>query len=556
MATEKVIYNSLASQETAQALNELNDEMLINFSIPLFSDPRDRHRAKDGDGFPEVSSDYLYNLHELQKLCWEKAEGNPQISSHIRDYMGRLAGWGFGFSSEEQSVQKTIDEIVDDPRNSLIENFPKFVARTEIEGELFLMYTLHKSGFVEVDFISPKSIGQGGDQGSGIIFHSQKQTFPLFYLLNQETRNNAGMTSYEQFLVPSINICYYPELEKDAWTHSDFDEKKLKFAKWRKPKAEPYDQLNGYFRFIVHWNKGYFTKRNVSHIRTTIEWVNYYEALKKYEIDHKKSSGSYLWVIEMEDVQSFRRWLSMTEEERKKTGIMQAKDPGGTIVLPPGMKINVANPKLSNISDTDTDIMQMVTSGLQKPAEQVLGDYKSTYASVKASQGPQGDRTNDELHYFKTFLMYNFWRPILYLKSLAIPEFKYYKISRDVVSFKDGEPVFGRVKKPAYKLVDINLPVSRLEDIESIAKALLGSKHASIADTLGIPKRRIAARMGFTNYGSLRKEKAWEDEAYPETLSVDDEESVQEKQEAEPGKKQEKPPAPEKKNRKRKEPEE
>jgi hypothetical protein len=76
--------------------------------------------------------------------------------------------------------------------------------------------------------------------------------------------------------------------------------------------------------------------------------------------------------------------------------------------------------------------------------------------------------------------------------------------------------------------------MSRLEDIESIAKALLGSKHASVVDTLGIPREVVARRLGFTNYGALRRAKATEDENFPETLSAFDQESVQEKAEGEP----------------------
>jgi hypothetical protein len=239
----------------------------------------------------------------------------------------------------------------------------------------------------------------------------------------------------------------------------------------------------------------------------------------------------------------------MSEEDRKKTGVMQTKDPGGTLVLPPGMSVSVENPKLPNISDQDTDIMQMVSSGLQKPQDVMLGDYRSTYASVKASQGPQGDRINDELHYFKLFLQYTFWRPIFFLRSVAKPEFKLYRYIRETIRFENGEPVYGRVKKEVYKLVDICLPVSRLEDIESIAKAFLGSKHASVIDVLGIPRREIARRLGFPNYGKLRKEKSMEDEEFPETLSVADQESVQEKREAEPPK-----PVKEKENGTKKKP--
>jgi len=530
---------SIASAENAKALEMLSDEALAAFSFPLFRGGTSSAKTVDADGFPVVSSESLHNLQTLQAECWNKAESNPQINSHVRDIMGRMAGWGFGFSSERSKVQEVIDEIMEDPRNDLYQNFPKFVARTEIEGELFLMFTLHNNGFIEVDFISPSMIGNGGDKHSGIIFHPMKQSFPLFYVVNFENLKDGRGSSSEQVLVPSINIAYYPELEKDVKSHASFDVEKLKLSKADKPDNKPYKQIGGYKRFMVHWNKGFMTYRNVSHIRTTIEWVNYYEALKKYEIDHKKSSGAYLWVIEMEDIQAFRRWLGMSEEERRKTGIMQTKDPGGTLVLPPGMKLTVQNPKLNSISDQDNDIMQMVSSGLQKPQDVMLGDYRSTYASVKASQGPQGDRINDELHYFKLFLTYSFWRPVLYLRSVLRDDFKFYRYVKDVVRFESNEPVMGRKKKPVYKFVDICLPVSRLEDVESIAKAYLGAKHASVIDVLGVPRREVARRMGFSNYASLRKEKAIEDEEFPETLSVYDQEAAQEKAESEPAKRKE-----------------
>jgi len=64
-------------------------------------------------------------------------------------------------------------------------------------------------------------------------------------------------------------------------------------------------------------------------MRTTIEWANHYENLKRYEIDHKKSSGSYLWVFSFEDPKAFKTWLSLSPEDRAKTGVYQKKTPGG-----------------------------------------------------------------------------------------------------------------------------------------------------------------------------------------------------------------------------------
>ena len=524
---------ALLQEETVHYLRSVPDEILRTFSFPLMGGSLSKI-VKDEDGFNAVTEKNLQDLHELQQQCWLKAETNPQISSHVRDTMGRMAGWGFEFTGQLNDIQKDIDEICEDPRNAIYQNMPKFCARIEIEGELFLCYTLHDDGFVEIDFISPSSVRGGGDKDSGILFHPTKQTFPLFFNVHFDNARSNHRLKDKQALIPSINICYYPELEEAVKDHSSYREDKLRYAKADDPNREPYKSMNGYRRFMVHWNKGFLTKRNASHIKTTIEWVNHYETLKKYEIDHKKSSGAYLWVIKMEDLKAFRGWLAMSDAERKKTGIMQPKDPGGTLVLPPGMTLECINPKLTTISDEDTDIMQMVSSGLQRPQDVMLGDYRSSYASVKASQGPQGDRINDELHYFRLFLTYDFWRPICKLRSLAKSDFKYIRSIEEVVDFKNKENVKKRVKKEVYKLIDICFPTSRIEDIEAISKALLGSKHASVVDTLGIPRDLVAKRLGFSNYRFLRRAKALEDEVLPDTLSVSDQESAQEKQESEP----------------------
>jgi len=527
---------SLQNNQVTETLASLPDSVLsqIQFTFPLFSHAKSTIKTTDEDGFPTSAalSEGTYDLKSLHQQCWNKFEKNPQISSHVRDVMGRMAGWGFGFFSGVEEIQMALDEVIEDPRNALYENFPKFCGRSEIEGELFLMLTLHLNGFVEVDFITPTML-TGGDKGSGILFHSMKKTFPLFYNVK------FGDKTESEILIPSINIAYFPELEEDAKNNSCYKADKTKKAKpntGNKKMKRKVEKIGGYNRFIVRWDKGFLTRRNVSHIRTTIEWLNYYEDLKKYEIDHKKSSGAYLWVIEMDDMRAFRSWLALSEDERKSTGILQPKDPGGTLILPPGMKMRVENPKLPTISDEDSDIMQMVSSGLNKPQDLILGDYRSTYASVKAAQGPQNDRINDDLAYFTNFLRYNFWRPVFFLKSV-VSNFKLNRRVEEVVGWEGDpeseeglKPVKKRVQKPSYKLVEIALPVSKLEDIESIAKSMLGVKHGSLVDTLNIPREEIAKRLGFYNYPSLVKKHATEQQNYPKTKAAVDQETAQEEE--------------------------
>lgn len=89
----------------------------------------------------------------------------------------------------------------------------------------------------------------------------------------------------------------------------------------------------GCTQFIIEWNTGLFTKRNVSSL--TLEWINHYETLKKYEIDHKKAAGALIFGSSLLKTRKLRTWLSMTDAERAKTGVMGDYLPGGKIILPP-----------------------------------------------------------------------------------------------------------------------------------------------------------------------------------------------------------------------------
>ena len=477
----------------------------------------------DEDGFPLLSglSDYA-SFNELQQQCWSKFVRNPQINSHVRDYAGNLTGFGFEISSHVTEINDVIELISEDPRNNLLINMTKYVARAEIEGELFLPLTLHRDGFVEIDFADPSSLKSGGDKNSGIIFHPKKPTMPLLYLFEVATAHGTEIHAY-----PSIYLAYYPNLWGQVSRHKSLLGKKVVYPK---KSGRPYSQLGGFSSFVVSWNRGFLTPRNVSHIRTTLEWLNYYEDLKKYEIDHKKSSGAYLWIVTFEDIKAFRVWLAMSDVEKAACGLMEAKTPGGTLMVPPGTKVECMNPQLASISGTDTDILRMVVSGLNRPEDMVTGvSSGTTFAGIKATRGPQADRTRDEIAYFDRFLIFEFWRAIFFLHSAATGFSSLFR-RQEVIGFnKEKEPTTRWVKKPPHKLISIGFPTSEVSDTESTSKALLGVKHGSVVDTLGIPKENVARRMGFSGYRKLRYLAAEEDMELPELILTEDDESVQEK---------------------------
>jgi hypothetical protein len=497
-----------------KALEKLTDEDLssLQMTMPWQMDS-ESVLEKDPDGFGNNSGN-VDNREQLQLAIWDKFNTNPQVSTAVKGQVGRLTGNGFEVSSEIPKIQDVIDEIELDQRNRLYTMWPKFVGRSVIEGELFLALTVHDDSFIEIDFLDPSDITGGGEDG--IIYHPTKATMPLFYFVSQSNPNNPEKR--DPILVPSIFIARYPELLSKAKELPAYVDSYTKDSRSSKSK---FKKTAGFNRFIVAWDKSFMTKRNISHLRTILEWLNHYENLKKYEIDHKKSAGSYLWVVTMEDPKTFRTWLALSDEERKKTGIMAKKTPGGTMVLPPGMKLEVMNPSLPNISESDTDIFHMITSGLNEPEDVTSGQSKGTFSSVKASRGPMSDRMMDESTYFERFLRHDFWGGIFYLKAM-VNGFPTTFTQKVCIDFKSQEPVFKNATRRPELLIDISFPTSEVNDMEARARATLGVKHGDLNATLGIPRTEIAKKMGFGNYRKLRLQAATEEERYPElAVAVD-----------------------------------
>jgi len=532
----------LSQEEILAHLDNLPDEVISHIACSMpwqVAAPATSRPVKDEDGFTintDVSEKKFdrQQIKDLQEKCWLKFCSNPQVNSSIRDMMGRVTGAGFEISSNIYEVQEALEELIEDPRNDLYTNLSKYFARSEIEGELFLVLTLHSSGFVEIDFRDPSTVGGWEqDEYSGIVVHPDKPQMHIGYLFD--------LGNDKREVIPSINVAYYPDsLKPLLLKNKSVKQEYLKGSATRKNK---FRSIGGFRRFVVSWNKGYLTLRNISHLRTTLEWLNYYENLKKYEIDHKKSSGAYLWIAKFEDPKFFRQWLALSDTDRAKTGLMAIKTPGGTLILPPGLNIECKNPNLSKISDTDTDIMEMAVSGLNMPSDMVTGSSKGTFASVKASRAPQSDRTADSICFLERFLKYHLFRGCFFLKS-AVSDFPKEFSVEEVVGFKKSgsfDPIKKTVKKAAFKFVDFSFPVSEVTDLEARARALLGVKHGSIVDTLGIPRECIAKSLGFGSYKRLRLQHATEDETLPELISTLDSESVQETKEAEPPVKKNKP---------------
>lgn len=512
-------------EQVLDALGNIPDEELANYQFyaPWQVGERDYGGYEDElkvrlAGIDRKNSSDYYKV--IQLFLWEKFQENPWINTTVIDHTGRLTGRGFEVTSPIKEIRDVIELISDDPRNKLWENGPKFVARQRVEGELFLCLSVHNNGFIEIDFIDPGTICDG-DMGSGKIFHPLKPSFPLAYCITGTSSD--GITKVKR-QIPSINLAYYPELFSVLEKCRKYDKVLIDDCRNSNKK---FKKLGGFCQFIIEWDTGLFTTRNVSSLRTTLEWINHYETLKKYEIDHKKASGAYLWVITVSDPRAFKTWLSLTPEQKKETGILEQYAPGGKIILPPGLEMKAVNPTLPKISDADTDILHMVTAGLNAPEDMITGQSKGTFASVKASRAPQGDRVSDRIEEYERFLRFVFWRSVFFLHASVTTFKNNYKVE-EAIEFVNQEPVYKKVPKEAYKLLEINFPISEVGDTEAVARANLGVKHGSVVDTLGVPASDVAKKMGYGCYRTARLRKATEDKIFPELLPSVDQESNQE----------------------------
>lgn len=513
----------MENAEITKFIDDIPDEVLshIAMSSPWQYDPS-AGTYKDPDGVIGLGSadkdDDSLTRAALQEYCWLKAQRNPHINTTTKRFSGRLAGAGFETTSEILEIADVIKETEKDQRNRLYLFYPKWVIRSIIEGELFLCFTCHEDGFVEIDFIDPSCV-QGTFNDTGIMFHPTKTTMPLVY--NIVHANN----KIEQ--IPSIFMARYPEeLWPIAKEIHGLDNLLLKNSRSRNKK---FKAIGGFNRFIVSWDKGWLTKRNVGHIRAILEWVNLYENLKKWEADYKKACSAYAWVFEMEDKTAFRTWLQMSDADKKKTGIMAKKVPGSTLLLPPGIKAKCIYPQLPSISDEDRDVLMMINAGLDSPEYETTGESRGTYASAKAAAPPMVEKIADEIDYWHKFLRYDFWGNIFFLKS-KITSFKASYQVKEVVEFDNQEPVEQMVTKSAEELLQINSPISEIGDMEGKVKALFGVKHASLKDVAGIPIAAMVKRLGFNNYGKLRLDAETEKLKYPELSSGLEQEALQEKQ--------------------------
>lgn len=234
----------------------MSDEEIMGSDLLFTMPDGSKGMVVDSDGFPVIArmtEDTAEGFSALQKACWEKFNSNPQVYTSVDDTGGYLAGANFEFYSEYEDVQEFIYNMITDSRNRLYSFFEKFVVRAEIEGELFLSATVHPDGFLEIDFIPPSSLAHGNDH-KGVIYHPNKSSMPLYYVVN--IKDEEGKE--KAYAIPSIYVSEFPQDMGPKLRNHKFI-KSGTYEIYNKTSKAAYKSLGGFQTFIIAWDRSLFT---------------------------------------------------------------------------------------------------------------------------------------------------------------------------------------------------------------------------------------------------------------------------------------------------------
>jgi len=490
------------------------------------------------------------SLDELREEARRQYSTAPFILTSSHDSRDALCGETFKISSEYPVIQDVIDRTFTDFRNRFFRRIRQYVLEQRITTELFLLFSVnYDEQFISIDMIPPENIGGIGDDGCGILFHSQNSRMPIIYNVK-----NPATCEYEH--IPSVFVAYQPDILKDITSAtSGFDEDNLKNSRAMLIRTNAdgqeemypdsrFEPVGGFRRFITEWEGPRLTSRSASNLRAALIWNNLYIMLKMLGINHKRAMSQFVFDVNFQDLASFDAYMSLTDEQMAKTGLLAPKEPGSTLLSPPGSKVSLLTANLPKMSGDDQDTLDMISSGLNTTRSQLLGTSEDTYAGIKIAKGNVSDRVKADQNDFRLFLTEDIFRPIFFLHTTLwgfLSKFKkyecvgytsdtsdeflsYYRIKDEKIDLKkseDNESVFEiwkYVEKNPWELISIVLPNFSYGMEESEVTALLGSKPGGAAETLGMSLSSVAEKMGIRDYHTERLKYSTEKMKYPKTV--------------------------------------
>ena len=490
------------------------------------------------------------SLDQLREEARRQYSTAPFILTSTHDSRDALCGEIFRVFSEYPVIQNIINKTFNDFRNRFYRRIRQYVLEQRITTELFILFSIsYDEQFISVDMIPPENIGGIGDDGCGILFHSQSSRLPLIYNVK-----NPATGQYEH--IPSVFVAYQPDILKDITSSTNgFDEDKLKNSRAMliRQNMEGEDEIypdsrfasvGGFRRFITEWEGPRLTSRSASNLRAALIWNNLYIMLKMIEINHKRAMSQFTYAAQFSNEDSFDAYLSLTEEQMAKTGLTAPKEPGSTVLVSPGCDMKILSANLPKLSGDDQDTLDMISSALNTTRSQLLGTSEDTYAGVKLAKGNVSDRIKADQNDFRMFLIDDIFRPILFFHT-ALWNFRskfkkyecvgftsntseeflsYYRVGDEQIDLKKSEQdnsvheIWTYVERDPWELISIVLPNFSYGLEDSEVKFLQGTKTGSASDTLGISKSSVAERLGINNYHEERLKLTTEKMRYPKTV--------------------------------------
>jgi len=458
--------------------------------------------SKDGKGQSP-------NWRELQRKCWELYRTFGPISAAVNSKADYTVGHGFGVYSPNLEVNLWLKDLFYSYRNKLYSTLTGWTIRMLAEGELFVLLAFDEEGKATLRLLEPERMGKGTKK-DGLLTNPDDSTQTLFYEHFYDKQNSE--------LIPDINIAFNPELLKVAKQVEGYSDEKT--IRSRVPGGR-FKTIGGFRRFVLHWKNltGILEyRRDLSIISTVLEAIHLYWSAIKWQLDHKKAQCAYTNVVGFEDSPqgriAYSLWKSLSDAERKSTGLTGALTPGSTIFLLPGMTFEVKSPQLAKLEGENQDLMNVAGSGMKSPQDLFQGQASgSTYASLRASRSPLEVEIKNTQYKHRNFILFEVLRACFFVSS-AVGSFPPTFKKEEISDFIRGKPQFVTIDVEPIELVEITFPeISFEEKLEGKAGAYLGSKHSGLR-AIGISDKKIAEKMGVGDLSKQRADRALEERKY------------------------------------------
>jgi hypothetical protein len=354
-------------ERTVDGAKEIHESAMLGMLMELESENQGwRSIGTANDSIRDFTTD---THKELSRMAWSAVMTNPIAAREIFYKSVFVAGKGLRCTSQIPEIQKVIDEFWTSTRNKIPYQFPMYINRYNIDGEVFFaLFIDKKTGKVTLRDIEPQEITE-------ILFDPDDHATPV-YFRRQYTRTKGakGTTSYienKDIWYKSVDCIQHKQLEKEVQLPDNAE-----MAAGDDPNVDV---------FVFHFKNSLLTnrRRGLSTLTNHLPWLREYKDILRARTGINKARSSFFLDITMKGATK----LQIQEEARKH---VSPPRPNTCVVHDDNVTYQFLTPNVqgADVQSDLTEIKNMSAVGSMLPPDLLGESGKSNYQNSGRSKFP------------------------------------------------------------------------------------------------------------------------------------------------------------------------